>query len=72
MYSKLNTQVKIGPSIYTESYPYTIGTRQGCTMSPTLFNIHLNDLPNYFVQEHCFPSNIDGVTIGTYYMQLTW
>ena len=72
MYSKLNTQVKIGPSIYTESYPYTIGTRQGCTMSPTLFNIYLNDLPNYFVQEHCFPSNIDGVTIGTYYMQLTW
>ena len=59
------TQVKIGPNIYTESFPCTISTRQGCSLSPTLFNIYLNDLPYCFEQEHCIPTNIDRVTISS-------
>ena len=44
MYSNDKSAVKIENKI-TETFPCHIGVKQGCMLSPTLFNIYLSDLP---------------------------
>ena len=44
MYSKLTARVKVTQGL-TESFPVTVGTRQGCNLSPPLFNCYINELP---------------------------
>ena len=48
MYKQLNTSVKLDFNNYiflTESFKCTIGTRQGCSSSTTIFfSFHINDL----------------------------
>ena len=44
MYSQLTACVKLGNK-KTKSFVSTIGTRQGCPLSPMLFNLFLNDIP---------------------------
>ena len=44
MYGKAKACIKTSDG-YTELFNIPIGTRQGCNLSPTLFNCFINDLP---------------------------
>ena len=46
MYSKDKSAVKINNKM-TEAFPCYIGVKQGCMLSPTLFNLYLSDLPEF-------------------------
>jgi hypothetical protein len=54
MYSKSKASVKLSGGI-TEYFETTIGVKQGCVISPTLFNIFLNDIPTIFDHDKSFP-----------------
>ena len=64
MYSKISANVKTENQV-TEVFPCKIGTRQGCSLSPSLFNMYLNDLPEIFIKKANDPVNINGRTIGS-------
>lgn len=44
MYDHVNAKIRTKNG-FTEKFPIEIGTKQGCNLSPSLFNIYLNDLP---------------------------
>lgn len=44
MYNKVFSRIKTENG-YTEFFKVTVGTRQGCNLSPALFNIYTYDLP---------------------------
>lgn len=44
MYSKVESSVKCKHG-YTEAFKIGIGARQGCNLSPALFNCYVNDIP---------------------------
>ena len=46
MYSNDKSAIKID-NILTESFPCFAGVKQGCMLSPTLFNLCLSDLPKF-------------------------
>ena len=43
MYSNNISKVKIGAKL-SSAFPVDIGVRQGCVLSPTLFNIYISDV----------------------------
>lgn len=47
MYSDDKACIKLGNAV-TDSYPINVGVKQGCVLSPTLFNLFLSDLPSLF------------------------
>ena len=47
MYNKSKVSVKLDEGL-TPEFPSNIGVKQGCVISPTLFNLYLNDLPDIF------------------------
>ncbi len=63
MYSKSEACVKIGDSL-TNSFPIKLGVRQVDNLSPTLFNVFINDLPSYL------QSCLDAVTLQS--KKLEW
>ena len=44
MYKTVDFCVKLSPSTCTQKFPSNIGVKQGCVLSPALFNLYLSDL----------------------------
>ena len=59
MYSEVNYCIKL-PYGLTDFVSSSTGLKQGCVLSPLLFNLYVNDL------SLCFGRNHDPVTIGKY------
>ena len=47
MYSKTRSSVQLQNGL-TETFPTTIGLKQGCNLSPVLFNLFINDINDFF------------------------
>ena len=62
MYQQTEVCVKVG-NFRTEYFKSIIGVRQGDNLSPNLFNLYINDLPNYFDQS-CFPVSLNDCSLN--------
>ncbi len=54
MYGDLQGVVKMN-GFQSQTFPISIGLRQGCNLSPSLFNLYINDLPNLLEKAQCDP-----------------
>ena len=59
MYSEVNYSIKL-PYGLTDSVPSSTELKQGCVLSPLLFNLYVNNLPI------CFSRNHDPIAISKY------
>ena len=60
-----NACVRIGNKV-TETFPISIGVKQGDKQSPALFTCYLSDLPEIFSSsDTCLPVLQDGAPVGS-------
>lgn len=62
MYSDVQYSVKVADGV-TEAFSSTVGVKQGCVLSPTLFNIYMCDLPCKF-DNSCAPVILNNTQIN--------
>ena len=64
MYEQLQAHVckeeSLGPL-----FPVKVGTRQGCNLSPFLFNLYINDIPSFLQKGNCDPVHLSSTKINT-------
>ena len=53
VYKQVNAKI-LTPNTFTESFEYKWGVKQGCILSPTLFNLFINDLSKFFKDKGAF------------------
>ena len=58
MYSGTRSAVKLSTGV-TDTFAHTVGLKQGCPLSPLLFNVYVNDLEQFLNNE-----GHHGITIG--------
>lgn len=63
MYSNNKSAIKVRGG-RTDFFPCEVGVRQGDGLSPSLFNIFINDLPDLLNGAECEPAKIGNVLIG--------
>ena len=63
MYEKTKLSVRL-PSGITEFFPSNVGLKQGCNMSPILFNLFLNDINEIFDVSFCHPVSLGNIKLS--------
>jgi hypothetical protein len=63
LYSNLTGQVKTN-GLLSNEFDIPIGLRQGCNLSPHLFNMYINDLPHLLEAANCDPVLLNGAKIN--------
>ena len=58
MYRNIELCVKANSNSLTDNFNSSVGVRQGDNLSPNLFNLFVNDLPNIFDNE-CMPVSLN-------------
>ena len=62
MYSKVSSSVKLHSGL-SPPFESLVGVKQGCNLSPTLFNIFVNDIPEFFYSS-CEPVQLTGCSLN--------
>ena len=66
MYENDQTCIRIGNK-RTDFFQVDNGVKQGCILSPTLFNIFLSDLPAIFRDQNSKPASLGETTVGSFF-----